>query len=221
MRVVDLGCGTGEPTQQLHRKLNARSTLGLDSSPEMLRESSAFEGSGLSFERGDLEQFEDRGAYDLVFSNAALQWVPDHEAVLARLAASLRPRGQLAIQVPANQDHPSHVLAREVGRGFPVFPHHVPDVLAPERYAELRCRLGFSKVHVRLQVYMHQLERRDDVVEWVKGTLLTAWKRSLTPLDYEVFLRLYRHRLLESLTDESPYFYSFKRLLSWGRRDAG
>ncbi|MGB8930562.1 MAG: methyltransferase domain-containing protein, partial [Anaeromyxobacteraceae bacterium] len=112
MRVVDLGCGPGELTAHLHRALAARETLGLDSSDAMLARAAAHAGGGLTFAKGDVGAFSGEG-YDLVFSNAALHWVPDHEPLLARLAGALAPGGQLAVQVPANHDHLSHRLARE------------------------------------------------------------------------------------------------------------
>ena len=107
-RVVDLGCGGGELTAQLHRRLEAAETLGLDSSPAMLERAAGLAGDGLRFEQGDIADFTDAG-WDVIFSNAALHWLPDHEGLLRRLVAGLNPGGQLAVQMPANHDHPSHV----------------------------------------------------------------------------------------------------------------
>ena len=112
MRVLDLGCGTGELTREMHRHLKAQKTHGIDSSSSMLERTKELDEPGLSFAQGLLE--EAGGEWDLVFSNAALHWVDDHEAVLARHTATLAPGGQLAIQMPANQDHPSHVVANEI-----------------------------------------------------------------------------------------------------------
>ncbi|HEY1435763.1 MAG TPA: methyltransferase domain-containing protein, partial [Thermoanaerobaculia bacterium] len=77
-RAVDLGCGPGELTRALHEKTGARETLGVDSSDAMLAKAAAFAGGGLRFERGDLETFTAEEPFDLVFSNAAYHWVPDH-----------------------------------------------------------------------------------------------------------------------------------------------
>src|SRR5687768_13428010 len=121
MRVVDLGCGTGELTRELHRRLSARETTGIDSSPAMLAKSAAFAGDGLVFEQGDIGDFTSEGDYDLVFSNAALQWVPDHEPLFRRLTVALTQLGgQLAVQMPANNDHPSHLSAFAIA-GEPPF----------------------------------------------------------------------------------------------------
>ena len=223
MRVVDLGCGTGELTRELHQQLAARETIGIDSSPAMLVRSDAIAGDGLSFRQGDIANFAAREAFDLVFSNAALQWVPDHEALLTRLTAALADGGQLAVQVPANADHPSHTTAFAVAAESPFrealngYEREWP-VLAPEAYAILLHCLGFRRQHVRLQVYAHELESRAAVIEWVRGTLLTDYERRLPVELWPRFLERYRECLLPQLTDSRPYFYPFKRILFWASR---
>ena len=220
-RVVDLGCGSGELTAQLHRRLEAAETLGLDSSPAMLERAAAVAGGGLRFEAGDIGRFTE-GGWDVVFSNAALHWVGGHEALLERLVAGLRPAGQLAVQMPANHDHPSHLVAAEVAGTEPFrtalggYRRRSP-VQAPDWYAELLDRLGLAPQHVRLQVYLHHLGARDEVVEWVKGTLLTDYEARMPSDLFEAFLAAYRERLLPRLDDARPYRYPFKRLLLWGR----
>ena len=221
MRVVDLGRGAGELSHELHRRLSARETIGIDNSPAMLAKSAAFAGDGLRFERGDIGAFSSEGDYDLVFSNAALHWIPDHGALLPRLAAALTATGQLAVQVPANDDHPSHATAVAVAREAPfreALGGHVRQspVLAPEDYATLLYRLGFTRQQVRLQVYAHELESREAVVEWVRGSVLTDYERRLPAELWPRFLERYRERLLPRLEDTRPFLYPFKRILFWG-----
>lgn len=218
-RLVDLGCGDGRLTAALRERLGASDTLGIDSSEEMLAKASERAAPGLRFELGDIGSWTGAGE-QVVFSNAALQWVPDHASVLGRWRASLEPGGQLAAQVPANADHPSHQVARALAAellGEAAPPDPVADnVLAPEDYAELLDQLGFERQHVRLQVYAHRLASSADVVEWVKGTSLTRFKSALGE-DFEQFVAEYRRRLLETIGDRSPYLYPFKRILMWGR----
>ena len=108
----------GSSTALLHRQLDARETVGIDSSEAMLARSAAYAAPGLRFEHGDIAAFHDAATVDLVFSNAALHWLPDHPALFARLTATLRPGGQLAVQMPANHDHPTHVVAAELAPEF-------------------------------------------------------------------------------------------------------
>jgi trans-aconitate 2-methyltransferase len=222
-RIVDLGCGTGELTAELHRDLRAGETVGLDRSPAMLEGASrwAAEVPGLRFEPGDIAEWTDHGV-DLVFANASLHWVPDHESLLARLRGAVAPGGQLAFQVPANFSHPSYVLAGEVA-AEPAFAA-AGDVLAggdavlpPARYAELLYTLGAVQQHTRLQVYGHVLPSVEAVVEWVGGSLLTPVRARLDDATYEAFLARYRERLLKELGQRRPYFFAFSRILCWAR----
>src|SRR5688572_14747768 len=111
--VVDLGCGTGALTADLHRRTGAATTVGIDNSPAMLADAAAHEGDGLRFELADIGSLSG-GPYDVVFANASLQWLPDHPALLAKVTDAVNAGGQLAVQVPANRDHPSHVAAYAV-----------------------------------------------------------------------------------------------------------
>lgn len=214
MRVVDLGCGTGELTRSLHDHLAADETIGIDNSEAMLLKTAVFGSEVLRFERGDIEAFVSDKPFDLIFSNAALHWVPNHEALLHRLASFLSPHGQLAIQMPANDDHPSHAAAAEVARSFGVEPR--PDYLLPlDEYARVLHHLGFKRQHVRMQVYGHLLDSTARVVDWVKGALLTDYERRLGSR-YDAFLAAYTSHLREVLPDQHPYFYTYKRVLIWG-----
>ncbi|HTP49122.1 MAG TPA: methyltransferase domain-containing protein [Anaeromyxobacteraceae bacterium] len=225
MRVVDLGCGSGELTAEAHRRLGARSTLGIDSSAAMLEKAAALAGAGLSFARGDIAGFEPQepAGYDLVLSNAALQWLPDHEALIARLTAAVAEGGQLAVQVPANHDHPSHRLAHALAAEEPYasalggYVRGKP-VLDPPEYALLLRRLGYREQHVRLQVYLHELEGAAAVADWVRGTLLTDYQKRLPEDLWERYLATYRQRLAAALPEERPYPYPYPRILFWGRR---
>lgn len=221
-RIVDLGCGTGVLTAALHRELGAEETLGVDSSEAMLERARTLEVEGLAFERGDIGAWRPTAPLDVVFSNAALQWVGDHPALFARLKAMLVPGGELAVQVPANFDHVSHTLAAETAREQPfagAMRGYVRTfaVLRPEEYAALLHELGFVGQSVRLQVYGHVLESPDAVVEWVRGTLLTDYESRMPEAMYAEFVARYRERLNAALGDQRPYFYPFKRILLWGR----
>jgi len=222
MRVADLGCGPGELTAYAHRALAARETTGLDASKAMLERAAAHAGGGLTFVQGDIGAFSGEG-FDLILSNAALHWVPDHRGLLARLTRALAPGGQLAVQVPANHDHLSHRLAAELAREPPFadalggYERGKP-VLEPEEYAQALFGLGYRSQHVRLVVYGHPLPGPRDVVEWVRGTLLTDFEKRLSPALWERYLAAYRERLLARLPDEHPFFYTYKRTLFWAQR---
>lgn len=222
---VDLGCGTGELTRELHTALGVARTIGIDTSSAMLER--ATPGGGVEFQQGDIATFDGHAPFDVVFSNAALQWVPHHPEVLRRLTGLVAPGGQLAVQMPTNADHASHLVANDVAHEPPfvdAFDGGPPpdpvraNVLGPEQYAELLDELGYREQHVRLQVYGHHLESTSGVVEWVKGTTLTRFREWLPADLYDAFVVRYGDALAEILGDRRPYFYAFKRILFWASR---
>jgi trans-aconitate 2-methyltransferase len=222
-RVIDLGCGTGELTRHLHEHVGAAETVGLDVSPAMLSKAEGHVGAGLRFEQADIGSWTPHGTYDVVFSNAALHWLPDHDQLLARLAGALGDGGQLAVQVPANFDHASHTTARDVAgeerfRAALGGSEGGPSVLAPEQYATILHDLGMEEIQVRLHVYLHLLAGPEAVINWVRGTLLNDYKSRLEPEDFERFVDRYEELLLSRLPSRRPYPYTFKRILFCGRR---
>jgi trans-aconitate 2-methyltransferase len=229
-RSVDLGCGSGELTAAVTQKLGIEEMVGIDSSDAMLtaaRESVGCGDDRLRFARGDVGKWTGRGDHDLVIANASLHWVPDHQEVLARWWAALAPGGQLAVQVPANADHPAHRIASQVAAtepflsAFNSLPPPDPvavNVLAPEQYATVLDELGAVDQHVRLQVYPHHLESVGAVVEWIKGSSLTRFTKLLDPVLGPRFLEAVRTRVVDTLGEQAPYFYPFKRILMWARK---
>ncbi len=220
--VVDLGCGTGELTSELHDYLSAGETLGIDSSEAMLKEAHQFSRPGLSFQKADIQNWNPQKQYDIIFSNAALQWCTDHPKIFENLKNSLSENGQLLIQMPMNHDYPTHLLASQMSLEEPWASllkkeRYQKTILSPEEYAELLFRLGFTEQKVFLRVYAHLLESREDVIEWVKGTLLTHFQARLIENDYQKFLGEFKARLFDVLPDNKPFFYPFKRLLLWAR----
>ena len=212
-RVIDLGCGSGSLTARLHRQTGASETIGVDTSASML--SAAPTVDGVEFRHGDLTSFAGEG-FDLVFANASLQWIPDHRSLFAHVWSLIRPGGQLAVHVPSNFDHPSHVVADQVGRAFGLEPlDRSEQVLTSVEYATLLHGLGALDEHVRLVVYGARLDRTDDVIAWVQGSLLTHYERELEAR-FDDFMAEYRARVLEALGDPTgaePYYYPFPRIL--------
>ena len=225
MRIVDLGCGDGRLTAWLHRELEASETLGIDSSPAMLEKSEANAGARVSFRQIDILDATDEyaGQFDLVFSNAALQWILGHETLFPRIARMVKPGGQFAVQMPANGNAPSHRLAAVVASEEPFrgalggWLREDP-VQGPDFYASLlHDVVGCEEQIVRVQVYDHVLAETRSAVEWVKGSLLTAYLARLPEALHAPFLDRYAAALVAEVGERSPYYYPFPRVFLWGR----
>lgn len=221
--VIDLGCGTGELTLELHRHVKAASTLGIDSSINMLEDARKLQTDQLRFDLCDVESLKPVQHYDLIFSNAALHWVADHAVLFGRLSRLLHGGGQLAVQMPANYDQPSHLAARVVA-STPSFREtlggylHPENVLDPARYASILFNEGFVEQQVRLQVYGHVLEDTSQIAEWTRGTLLTDYQKRMPGPLFEEFVSRYKDEVARRVGDSKPCFFPYKRILIWGRK---
>ena len=224
--MVDLGCGSGELTVALADRLGADHAIGIDSSSKMLAAAAEHARPDRRFEMGDIARWNTDEPVDLIVANASLQWVAEHPTVLARWIGQLAAGGQIAVQVPANADHPSHtcsaaVAAREpfnsaMGGAPPPDPV-AEHVLEPERYSTLLHELGIVDPHVRLQVYPQVMDDSAAVVDWTSGTSLTRFFKLLPTSLHERFVDAYRAELLAAIGDQRPYLYTFKRILMAGR----
>jgi trans-aconitate 2-methyltransferase len=219
MRVVDLGCGTGELTELAHERLASSTTLGIDSSAAMLERARERQTPTLRFEQQLVQRFSAEHEIDLVLSNAALHWVDDHPGLFERMTAWLAPGGQIAVQMPANDAHLSQVTARELAAREPFASAlsgatRVTPVLELEEYALLLAHLGYAEQQVRAQIYLHRLAHSRQLFEWVKGTVLTWYAGRLEPSFYARFVEEYRELLQERLGPaDDPYLLTYRRIL--------
>ena len=172
-RIVDLGCGPGNLTALLARRWPEAHVLGIDSSAEMVERARADHGRQVSFALDDLREWTPEEPVDILVSNATLQWVPRHLAVLPRLVDAIARSGWFAFSVPANFTEPSHALRRELAAEAPyaAYTSHVatPDAHGPHTYLRTLTELG-CEVDAWETTYLHILHGADPVFEWVSGT---------------------------------------------------
>ncbi len=214
IKIIDLGCGTGELTLRLADTLPESQTLGLDNSDSMLAKAKLHQRNGVTFQSGDQAHLS--GTWDLIFSNAALQWSEDHPRLISHLYNCLNPGGQIAIQVPSNHKHISHRLITETAAEEPFRTRlngfvRVPPVLQIEEYAHLLHQLGAENIIVFEKVYNHILENANAVIEWVSGTALVPYFDRLG-MDKDHFVSVLSSKMQKSLPG-SPVYYPFKRIL--------
>ena len=199
-RIVDLGCGPGNSTGLLRERWPDAEITGLDSSADML-EAARRDHAGIDFVVGDIAEWTPDDGYDLVFSNAALQWVSDHERLLPRLIKAVAPEGVLAVQMPSNYDFPTHKLMRQAAAEGP-WRERLADarppspVKPPEFYYNClapKCR------HIALWEtnYIQVMDGVDAIIAWLRGTGLRPFLARLDEHEEALFLERYAALLAE------------------------
>ncbi len=194
--VFDLGCGPGNVTMLLAEQWPRAKVTGVDTSQEMLGEARQ-RAPKLAWKREDISAFDADDA-DVVFTNAALNWVADHGRVVARLFECLRPGGVLAIQMPRNYEQPSHAEIVACIEGSPwrdrLRPHLTfMHVQPPEFYYDLLAPVA-TDLEIWETNYIHTLSGDDPVLQWIMGTALRPIAGALEEPERGVFLDQMRQR---------------------------
>jgi trans-aconitate 2-methyltransferase len=195
-RVVDLGCGPGNATELLIARFPRAEVIGVDSSPDMLRQARQRLPRN-RFVEADLSAWAPEDGTDLLFGNAVFHWVPDHPNVLRRLLQALGPGGVLAVQMPDNANQPAFTALEKAIASGPwaaavatTRGRHRKQLLTPEGYYDLfrpLCRhIDIWHTH-----YNHLMESHAGVVEWFKGSGLRPLLASLDGDVREAFLSRY------------------------------
>jgi trans-aconitate 2-methyltransferase len=189
-RIVDIGCGPGNSTRVLcERWPNAR-ILGLDNSPEMIRKAEADCLAG-EWVLADAATWEPGEPCDLVFSNAALQWLPNHERLLPRLFGQVASGGALAVQVPANSDSPIHRAVTMVARR-PEWCARLADCAGrltyhpPSLYYDLLAPLA-GRLDLWQTTYYHVLPGPQSMIDWYASTGMRPYLERLADDEREAF----------------------------------
>jgi trans-aconitate 2-methyltransferase len=183
--VTDLGCGPGELTRTLAERWPAARVTGIDSSAEMIAKAAAEPGP-VEFRIGDIAAWSPGPDVDVVVTNAALQWVPGHQEMLARWMRELPAGAWLAMQVPGNFDSPGHRAARELS---PVALRADP-VSDAAGYAGILTAAG-ATVDAWETTYLHLLPwpagQEHPVLRWMEGTALRPVRAALDDTAWAAF----------------------------------
>jgi trans-aconitate 2-methyltransferase len=198
LRVVDLGCGAGNVTAILRRHFPAAAVSGIDGSAGMLAKARAA-APGCIFVEADIGTWTPEQPPDLLYSNAALQWLGDHATLFPDLLGLLAPGGVLAVQMPAMHDAPVRALQYEVAGHGPWAPllagvASAPPILVPAAYWDL-LRPRSAALDIWETTYLHALEGEDAVVQWASGSSLRPFLAPLGEALRADFLRAYRAAL--------------------------
>ncbi|MBP1039492.1 methyltransferase domain-containing protein [Vagococcus sp. BWB3-3] len=189
--IVDLGCGPGNRTHLLGKQFPNSRIIGLDSAPDMI-ERARLDYPQYQFETCDLaDDLTPLGQFDLVFSNACLQWLPNHQELLPRLKKLVAPGGTFAAQLPMNSEQPIHRLIKELATNNQWRPYfqevRQQHTLTISDYFDLM-KENYPQFDSWSTTYFHQLNAHEDIIEWYKGTGLLPYLAQLNDSQIPVFL---------------------------------
>jgi trans-aconitate 2-methyltransferase len=220
--VVDLGCGPGNSTALLAARWPAAQLEGVDSSPEMLEEAK-HSGVKARWSQADIANWNPTAPFDVIFSNATFQWLPDHKTLLPRLMSRITEGGAFAFQVPRNFDEPCHTLIHEIAKAGP-WAAKLKDVrdwwnvLEPETYFGI-LETVVREIDIWETRYVQVLEGDDAVFRWMSGTGLRPFANALEGQEREDFLAEYRRRVAAAYPrrESGATLYPFRRLFCVAR----
>jgi trans-aconitate 2-methyltransferase len=205
-RIVDLGCGPATSTQLLAARYGEADILGVDNSDQMLAAARA-RLPAVAFEKHEIGAWGPSIRPDLIFANAALQWLPNHHELIPRLMSYLTTDGCLAIQMPDNRQEPSHALMRMVAADGPWADRLVP-------VAKTRGLIGIysdyyrwlkplsSRVEIWQTTYVHPLPGVGALVDWFRGSGLRPFLNPLDECERQEFIARYMEGLAEAYPPE-------------------
>jgi len=181
-RALDVGCGPGNSTELLADKWPDAQLIGIDASPAMIAQAAERVPSAQFMRKDATGDLSDLGTFDLVFSNAALQWMPDHPALIGKLFAMLNAGGALAIQIPHTPGMGIRKAINEtvaMSKWQGAFPRE-----NPLRYHDISVYYNIcAKLSDTLTLwqtdYVHVMQDHDAILNWYKSTGLKPYLEQL------------------------------------------
>lgn len=204
-RAADIGCGPGNSTEFLREKFPGAAIVGMDHSQDML-DAARKRLPDVRFEAGDIASWGESGPFDVMLSNAALQWVPDHAALLPALLGKLAPGGTLAVQIPDNLDEPAHRLMRDIAADGPWASKlaSAPRARDSRHSADWYYRVlreQAAEVNIWRTTYHHALAGgAAAIVEWFKGSGLRPFLEPLDESERVAYLARYEAAVAKEYT---------------------
>ncbi|MCV2486599.1 methyltransferase domain-containing protein [Flavobacterium sp. SH_e] len=220
LKVIDLGCGTGELTKKLFDKLTNPIVLGIDNSAEMLAKTTSHE--NLEFrEKSILEQVKDETKWDLIFSNAALQWIDNHYELFPKIISRINPGGQLAVQMPQQNENILNKMLFQLVQEEP-FASYLKNwtrpspVLTLDEYAKILFENGGKDLVLYEKVYPLISTKKDDFFDFISGSALTVYQERLKEKEFEELATEFKKRI-DTYFPTVPSIYAFRRLLIYAK----
>ena len=221
---VDIGCGTGEQTRILSEKFDKGNFLGIDSSPEMLAKSKEFENSNLHFNISTIEDFVSNTSskWDLIFSNAALQWSDNHIFLFPQLISLLNDSGQFAVQMPVQNENLLNKILLTLVQEKPFIDYlngwkGESPLLTIDQYAQIMFESGLHNIQIVQKVYPIIADDPGKLFDFISGSALIPYMEKMNASQQEQFVKEYKSRIQKEFK-KFPAIYAFKRILLYGNK---
>jgi len=200
--IADLGCGPGNSTRVLRNRWPTSDVVGIDNSAEMI-DAARQAWPDQSWQRADISEWSPKTQYDLIYSNAALQWLPNHAALIPAVFASVAPGGALAFQIPSSKYATVRTIIHEVSHhakwtGRMEGPRNVLTMESPAFYYDALCGAA-RELDIWETEYAHVMESADAITDWIASTGLRPFLGALDTEDERgEFLRELNDRVRKS-----------------------
>lgn len=224
--IYDLGCGPGNSTIILKQRWPNANVTGVDSSSDMLEQARSLY-HDIEFTEGDIATFACDTGIDILFANASLQWLSQHEQVFPKLTQLLNPNGILAVQIPNNFHAPSHQVTISILQNHPAWAPYLDKLrygaltkpfYQPSWYYNLLTSAGLTKLQIWQTEYFQELENHQAVFDWVKGTGLRPVLSAMQPEEQKLFAKHYIEQIVKyyPLQPNGKVIFPFMRLFMVG-----
>ena len=222
-RILDVGCGSGMSTLALKNRFPEAEITGVDLSGAMLENARKLLPDVQWIQRDCSESLEDLGQFDLVFSNAFLQWLPDQENFIKNIRNCIKENGMLAMQIPNFENMRMAGIIREAAKDFDtngsifINMNNTCYNYPLTTYYDMMCRY-YSYVEVWQTNYIHQMDSSDSIVDFVKGTALIPYLEKLSALQEKEFLEKLNERTANHYKScgNGKVLFPFERIFVYG-----
>ncbi|KFF06487.1 methyltransferase domain-containing protein [Flavobacterium reichenbachii] len=216
LKIIDLGCGTGELTKKLSENFTDSVVLGIDNSAEMLAKTTSQE--NLKFKQLSIpDQLDEDTKWDLIFSNAALQWIDNHYELFPKIISRINTKGQLAIQMPQQNENILNKILLNLVQEEPYSSYlnnwtRPSPVLTLDEYAKILFDNGGKDIVLYEKVYPLISDKKDTFFDFISGSALTVYQERLQENEFEELAAEFKKRIYFYFP-AIPSIYAFKRLI--------
>ncbi|MEA5085038.1 Trans-aconitate 2-methyltransferase [bioreactor metagenome] len=225
-RIIDIGCGSGMSTLTLKKRFTESEIVGVDLSENMLDKARRSISGVTWMQRDCSRKLNDLGTFDLVFSNAFIQWIPNQEEFIKNTKELLNENGVFAIQIPYFEEMKVAKIIKEVSLEFDtnkaLFGNLVTSTYFNYNFKEYYDMFSryYSNIDIWKTNYIHQMKDCNAIVDFIKGTALLPYLECLDEKQTTLFIKKLYDKISECYvaSENGTVLFEFKRLFIIARK---